>query len=208
LNIRKELGDELAIAKSLNNIGILLSERGKFNKAVQYHQKSFHIRTQLGDKTEIGHNYASLSFAYIGLGRYKEALSTALLHLRNIKEIGKDVEHGKTHLGIALILAQSHKVSEAERSIMTNICEITRLPSSPTDFFKASVEEARRVNYYDSLIPALYQYGRYMYLLGKHDEGVKYIKEAKLLASNKGREIEYRKIKKICQEIGLKFNSI
>ena len=50
-----------------------------------------------------GYAYSYLTCLYAEYGKKDMALKVAYYHLKNMEYIKSDVEHGRTHLGIALV---------------------------------------------------------------------------------------------------------
>ncbi|MBL4654408.1 MAG: tetratricopeptide repeat protein [Bacteroidia bacterium] len=88
LEIRELLGDKKGIASSLGNIGQLYSDhaealeklrrskdevRSKYERAVEYDQKSLAIAKEIGAKNEIKYAYQNLASVYYRQNKYKEA---------------------------------------------------------------------------------------------------------------------------------------
>jgi hypothetical protein len=66
--IRRELGDERAVAESLNNLGVLAQYEGDYARAGALFEQSLLIRRGLGDKQGISYSLQNLGYAAQGQG--------------------------------------------------------------------------------------------------------------------------------------------
>jgi serine/threonine protein kinase/tetratricopeptide (TPR) repeat protein len=73
LEICRTIGYRQGISSLLNNIGILNERLNKLENAFEAYQESLRIAQEIGDRRGCAHNYANLTFAALGLGRYDEA---------------------------------------------------------------------------------------------------------------------------------------
>ncbi|MFC1853419.1 tetratricopeptide repeat protein [candidate division CSSED10-310 bacterium] len=206
----EEMGDKPRISGTLCNIGIIyLIHKGAYEEALEYYYKSLAIKEEIGDKGGLGYVYAYLAYTYIKSGQIKKASEIALLHFRNMQEIGIDVERGRTHLALALILkdyGSSFRNEEelgALKHILQKITTITELPETAAAYFEKAIENARKDDYLETLIPALYEYGKYLITSKNEELGISNLKEAQEKAIEAGMIEEIRIIEELCQELGI-----
>ncbi|OQY45994.1 MAG: hypothetical protein B6242_09030 [Anaerolineaceae bacterium 4572_78] len=84
---------------------------------------------------------------------------------------------------------------------MDKITTLTQLPETPTDYFKHGLQTARNAGYMATLVPALYEYGTYLYQKGETESGMAHLREAMQLAQEKGMLGEVRNVEMVCQEL-------
>lgn len=78
--------------------------------------------------------------------------------------------------------------------LMDKITALTQLPETPNAYFEHGLQTARNVGFMATLVPALYEYGKYLYQEGDTESGMAYLQEAMQLATEKGMLGEVRKI--------------
>ncbi len=206
LVIRRELLGEkhLSTATLYNNIGMVYWDKSEYGRALEYLHKALAIQIETGAKGDIGNSLSSLAHVYFWLKDDEKALATALRYLQHIREIGTDVGHGKTHLAIALVLARPNRFPKPVRAFLDEITALTGLPETPAAYFEKAIETAGAKNYLPTLVPALYEYGRYLYQTGQPQAGLSHLRQAKEKAVAGGMQGEVRKIEKIFEELGIK----
>ncbi len=191
-------------AASYNGIGDVYKEKGEYDRALEYLHKALAIWIETGVKGYVGYPLSSLAHVYFYLQDDEKALATALRHLQHIREIGADVEHGYTHLAIALVLARPNRFPKPVRSLLDEITALTGLPETPAAYFEKAIETAAAKNYLETLVPALSEYGRYRYQSGQPEAGLAHLRQAKEKAGAGGMQGEVRKIEKIFEELKVK----
>jgi len=129
----------------------------------------------------------------------------ALLDLQHMEEVRTDVEHGRTCLSIALVLANSPSPDDAAHSILDEISQHTHLPPASQAYFIRAIEAAHQANYVETLVPALYEYGQYLYRAGRTAEGLEQLAAAKSKALQHQRLGEARKIQQMCAALGASY---
>ncbi len=204
----EEVGDKRGISMCKDDIGIVYIHKEQYADSIDYFKTSLAIKEQIGAKGELGHTYSYLAYAYFKLGMYEEALNTITLNLKNIKEVGTDFEHGRTNLVIALILADLENNPPQSANLdklLDNILQQTKLPKNAEKFFDNAEKTALSSNFLNTLVPALYEYGKYLYKKG-NTTGINKIQLAMEKALKSSMMGEVKKIKRLCNEIGLDYN--
>jgi class 3 adenylate cyclase/Tfp pilus assembly protein PilF len=97
LKIKEHIGDQMGVAASLNNIGIIYQDQGDYNKALDYHTQSLKIKEQIGDQMGIAPSLHNIGIIYQRQGDYPKALD---YYNRSLKI----KEHFGDQKGIALSL--------------------------------------------------------------------------------------------------------
>lgn len=185
-------------AFSYTNIGKANYSKGEYHKAIENFKKAEKIRETINDISNAGFDLTYISLSNAQIGNYTEALKYAYKHLRNIKSVGTDLEHGKTHLSIAITLSKTHNtITHEMKQIIDDISSLTELKTCADDYFTSSIKKAETSNYYNTLIPAYYEYGKYLTGLGKNEEGKAKINKALILAKEKNLTSEIKKMEKI-----------
>jgi tetratricopeptide (TPR) repeat protein len=203
LELNEEVGDKRGVSVCKDDIGIVYMNKGDYKKAISYYKSSLSIKEQIGSKGEFGHTYSYLSEAYFRSGKYKEAIRTALLHFENIQEVGSDFEHGRTHLITAMVLAYAghgFDTSPDVKPLLERIEYVTGIKPKAREFFEYALKSSRDSNYLNTLVPVLYEYGKYQYLNGEEESGLDKLNTAYEKAKESNMIGELNKIKTILNE--------
>ncbi len=211
MRINEEAGDKRGVSMCTDGIGIIYSIQGEYDKAIEHFKKSLDIKKQIGAESDLGHTYSYLSYAHLKTGDYSEALRIAVEHLRNIKAVGSDFEHGRTHLAMAMILtyAGDDVLKDDENAkLVKESSALTSLMPKPEAYFEYALNKSLNSNFLNTLVPALYEYGKYLYLNDRTEKGIDYIKQAKTKALSSNMKGEIENIKKLCEEINLNYDYI
>ena len=88
LKIRETLGDNAAIALSLNNIGIIYDRTGDSDKALEYFQQALDLRRNSGAKNRIASTLSNMGDVYAERGEYAQALDAQQQVLALRREVG------------------------------------------------------------------------------------------------------------------------
>jgi len=83
-----------------------------------------------------------------------------------------------------------------------------RLPSDPEAYFHQALAWAREENYVETLLPVQYAYGRYLCAVGQHEEGLRYLAEAKAKPQHHGMMGEIQQVRQICQMMSVEFERL
>ncbi len=161
------------------------------------------ILKYLGNLKNIGKNYSILANLYYKISDYGKALSFAFLCLKNIEETDKNIELGRTYLVIALILSNIEDLDDSEESILIKISELTKFSKDPVDYFETSVKTSSEVNNIHNLVPAMYEYGKYLYLNNEKEKGLEKIRTAKENAVKNNLLDDIENIKDIFTELNI-----
>jgi len=84
--VRKAL--QIYLARSLNNIGLILKKRGLLKESADYYYGSLKIREEIGDKKGIANSLHNISELYQVQGQMKEALDCVHRSLKIQEKIG------------------------------------------------------------------------------------------------------------------------
>jgi tetratricopeptide (TPR) repeat protein len=87
LNLKEELGDKNKIADSIYSIGVLYSDLGKPDKALEYLQKAKKIYEKQGNKQGFSDSLMVIGIAYKDLKKYNQALENFQKALEMAEEI-------------------------------------------------------------------------------------------------------------------------
>ncbi len=185
---------------SYSNMGKVCFNIGDIDKAIDYLKKSLSIRQELGDNGNLGYDYTYLASAYALKGDADKAIDYAVKHFDNIKEVGVDVENGRSYLASALALSIFDDANHLLSLLSGNISDVNI--RSVDSLYKLAIDTSKEVEYYPTLIPSLYEYGKYIYDSDK-TEGSKLIYEARDIATKIGMKGELDKVNRIISELGL-----
>ena len=196
LAINEEAGAKNGIATALNNIGIVYYDKRNYHRALEYFKRSLPLEEEIGAKEKFGRNYSYMACVYVKSGKYKDALNVALLHFKNIEEIEFDAEYGRTHLAVALVLSAKRHLLREEKKILDEISKFAKLEQYPLPYFEHAVSVSEEEDYLETLVPALYEYGKYLLSTSNEEEGFAKINLAKKKAKESGSLGELRKMMK------------
>ena len=160
------------------------------------------VRETLGDEKGLGQVYAYLAYAYMRQNKRSQALRAALESARHIQQAG-DVEHGKTHLIIALLLSPSHRADPAEADMLSAVSGLTGIPAHADAWFNQAIKTATDNAYHPTLIPALYEYGAYLCRLGDREGGKQRIAAAEKIAQKYHYQAEYTAITELKKQLDI-----
>lgn len=118
LSIRENNNDTLAIAASLNNIGLIYERTQDFEKALQYYQQALRIKESLNDKLSIAISLNNVGFTLRKLKRYDESLKYLLSALKLNEEINNKSGLALTYSNLGIIYKEKHShINALEYSI-------------------------------------------------------------------------------------------
>ncbi len=203
LLLNEEVGDKRGVSVCKDDIGIVYMNKGDYDMAISQYKSSLAIKEQIGSKGEFGHTYSYLSEAYYRSGEYLQALETAYKHFDNILEVGSDFEHGRTHLVVGMVLAYSTDdfiTSKEVKKILSKIEYVTGIEADAENFFDFALKTSSQSNYLNTLVPVLYEYGRYQYLNGDKENGKENLRLAYDRAESSNMIGELQKIKTILED--------
>lgn len=193
--------DHPYIALSYSNMGRVYSNTENFDEAIPLLEKSIAKRLETGDKNNIGYDYTYIAYDNALTGNCGKAFEYALKHFENIKEIGHDVEKGRSHLSVAVALSKCDTSDHSD--ILSAIKDITEGELTPEWFFEKAYETSSATNHRLTMVPALYKYAEYLISKGENREAGLKLEEAKRLAKETGLGGELEKlneIKKLIQD--------
>jgi tetratricopeptide (TPR) repeat protein/class 3 adenylate cyclase len=197
---KSQLGEEHPfIALAHSNMGRVYASKEEFDKAIDHLKRAVMMRKAFEDKNSIGYDYTFLSYVYAMTGNYEESLQNALAHLKNIDEIGNDVEKGRTHLSIAVSLAKNSTSNGAIDDLIKDIQSVTEMDNTPETYFEKALQISS--GYPPTQVPVLYRYAEYLFDKGETDKAKDKVTQAKELARKNKLEGELRKIEKIKPEM-------
>ncbi|MHA2170346.1 MAG: tetratricopeptide repeat protein [Candidatus Kariarchaeaceae archaeon] len=96
LQIRRQVGDDYGIGKSLNSIGVIYANQGELNKSLDYFQRSLTIKEKIGNKQEIAYalnNIASINFYQ---GNYSDSIEMNKKVLSINEDLGNTLDMAST----------------------------------------------------------------------------------------------------------------
>jgi tetratricopeptide (TPR) repeat protein len=69
------------VANSYHNIGIILKNKGEYDKALEYYEKSLAIKLKTlgGEHTDVAHSYNNIGLIWKNKGEYEKALEHYVL---------------------------------------------------------------------------------------------------------------------------------
>ncbi len=88
LELRSEIGNDLAMAAILNNIGVIYHDKGELDRALEYHAKSLVLRKKLGNPLDIAMSLNNMGIIYHDKGELDRALECHSQSLALKKQFG------------------------------------------------------------------------------------------------------------------------
>lgn len=203
LKIAEQLKVRSLISQYLIDIGNVFYDTDEYEKAVSHYKESLSIKETLKEVMELGYIYPYLSCAYANLDKNKESLETALLHLKNIEEVKIYLEKGRTHLAIAKTIANlTNKNVNSNEKLLDEISQYTNLPNTSEAYFNEAIRLSEDgFGYIETLIPAYFEYGKYLYNENKNEKGLEKINKAKELSVKNNINGELKKIQNFLNNI-------
>jgi tetratricopeptide (TPR) repeat protein len=113
LALRREIGDQWAIANSLRNLGNVAAAQGRYERATARHAEALALRRALGDKSGIADSLKNLGNVAAAQGDFGQAGTLYEECLRLGREIGAKDEIAESLEGMAWVAAAR---GEAERA--------------------------------------------------------------------------------------------
>lgn len=152
----------------------------------QHYKNLLFIIKTIGALDYIDYSYAYLCFGYAKLNQYKKSLYFSLLHFKRIADSSLFTEKGMTHLAVALVLEKLSILKKCSKYniLLKEISILTNLIPRANIFFKESMSISKEAHYLETLIPAQFEYGRYLLRSGNRKEGIQILKESLKSAKN------------------------
>lgn len=164
LKIREELGDSVAVASSLNNIGLIYAHFDKPNEAITYFNKALDYKYKIGDKEAIIISLNNLGTEYIEIKQYEKARSL----LNKALALSKAENNFEN---LALSLANIGKLFRKERNY-----------DSALIYIKNSLELRKKLEDNLGLTEQYLETGKVYLFLRKYDLAENSLREAHTIA--------------------------
>jgi len=103
LELANQLGYKKGIAQSYNDMGIILIDQGKYNKAIESFNKSMEIRITLQDSAGVAALYNKIGIVYQKKGELKKALENQIEALKIYEKFKSDLWIGYCLNNIAIV---------------------------------------------------------------------------------------------------------
>ncbi len=113
LVIRRELGDRVGEAQTLNNIGEVYNGLDEYSKALEILQQALAIRKEVSDNAGIGETLNHIGEAYNGLDEYPKALAVLQQALAIRKEVGNRAGEAETLTNIGVVYRNVNQYPKA-----------------------------------------------------------------------------------------------
>ena len=114
LELRKKTGNKIAVAKSLNNIGIIYRSKKDYANAISYYRQSLAIKEELHDEQGMVNTFINISSVYNSQDKFDSTYFYAKKGMLLAQKIhaDKDAYGSQVNMGAALI--GQGKFAEAE----------------------------------------------------------------------------------------------
>ena len=107
------MGDRAGEGVTLNNIGLVYDDQGRYEEALAYYQQALAIAREVGDRAEEGTTLHNIGGVYHAQGRYEEALAYHQQALAIAREVGDRAGEGTTLTSIGLVYHAQGRYEEA-----------------------------------------------------------------------------------------------
>ena len=118
-------GNDLRIAKSLNNLAIAYQRDKQYDQSIWYNQKSFELRQKINDKLGMAFSYSNMAVAY---------------------QAQNDLENTKKYLSKSLELFDEVGYLEGAASVLVDLAEILITEGGKFDQVKALLERSKNIS--------------------------------------------------------------
>lgn len=200
LDTAEKIDYQYGTSNLLIGIGNVYYELEDYTEAVKCYNKSIKVKEAIGNLNEIGYPYTYLAYCCSNSGKYRNALEIAVKHLLNIKETSFYAERGRTHLAVANVLSKIE--NGGFNDLIDQIGNLSNIEITPESFYEEAVKISSEVGeYIETLIPAYFDYGKYLYSINKKDQGLEKINKAKELSVRNNMNGEYKKIENFLENI-------
>ncbi|MCB9077891.1 MAG: tetratricopeptide repeat protein [Anaerolineaceae bacterium] len=221
-----EIGDRVGVWLALHFIGHIHHSAGRHQQAIPFFLEALQKRAETGEDGLISQTEPYLATAYASLGRPAAALSAARHYFEKLAGGQRDVEQGRAHVAVGMVLSQliinrqpanppdASPGRPADRAALCAdlkaIGQLTGLPLNPNAYFQQAIAAAQTGSrpYPMTLIPALYEYGRFLYRTGQREAGLARLAEAKAQALQLKMRGKIARIKDACADLGLDFDAL
>lgn len=91
LQLSQKINSKKHIARSYNDIGIVLIRKSSFHEALKNHQQALHLRLNLGNDNDIASSYSKIAYCNNEISDYPSALEAALPALTIYEKQGNKI---------------------------------------------------------------------------------------------------------------------
>jgi tetratricopeptide (TPR) repeat protein len=184
-DIAEAIDEKLAIAYALFSIGAAYYKLHDYRKSLAYLKDSLKIMQSLKAKGYYGYPLSFLSSLYARTGATDRAIRMAHIHLRNVEDIGSDVENGRAYLSLAMALWHYPAHSGESDKLLRDINRIGGIEETSAEaYFHKALEVSDEAGYVNTLIPAHYHFARFARAQGRDTEFLDHLAEAYRLAKS------------------------
>ena len=191
----------MAIAYTQFSIGALYFERGEYIESLNQGRHALELMQHIGARGYYGYVLSYLACTYALMGKPASAIRAAWYHLRNIRAIGSDVENGRTFLGVALALKNNGNLSEKAQTRLNEISQYNQVNPDAESFFKLAIERASKADYVNTLVPALFNYGKFLMSETQSEQALEHLKAAQQAAEKAGMLKTHGQIKDFMKQL-------
>ena len=117
LNMMREIGDEVAIARAMNNYAICFDNAGEWDRALELYNESLDMRRRINDRSGISYSLVNIGALLKDMGRYDEALTYLLEARKYMLPIGEKLSIGTCYSSIGDLYLSLKQYDESRRWI-------------------------------------------------------------------------------------------
>ncbi len=181
-NIAQEIEEAPALGYALFCLGSSAYKAGEYTQAISYLNDAFKIFRDIDLRTYFSYPLSYLVATNVRMGEVDQALDEAQELLKIIHELGEDGEHGRIFLSLGELFERKLPLSDKNKQSVKHIARLAGMKFvSAQALYRKAIEESRNPKYINTLIPALYSYGRVLMASADHakrESGRTYVQRA------------------------------
>ncbi|MBA4366033.1 MAG: hypothetical protein C0403_00135 [Desulfobacterium sp.] len=104
------------IASTLNNIGLVLRETGRYPEAIDTFDRALLIDEKLQSKWAIAYDFRNKALTLFKMGRVEDSIPLFEMAARKSNEIGNKINEAKSLLGLADAFRSANRIREARKA--------------------------------------------------------------------------------------------
>jgi len=116
LRLEELRGDELAVARTLGNLGLVQEGLGAYAKAIDLHEQALSLKTRLGDRGGVARTLGDIGTVYYHLGDHEKSRDFQERSVRLREELG---DRGEIAIGLENLAVVLDAMGERERALET-----------------------------------------------------------------------------------------
>lgn len=199
VSLSRAIGSRFFETIMLRCTGKVHYKREEYQEAQHVFEHTLNLQKHFSYGSLLSSTYEHLAHALIAQNKKEEAIDIIAENLDHIQQTQIDTEHGKIYLAAALLLANDELTEEDIQPITV----LTQMDTNPQSYFEKAIQTSEQVNYLHTLVPALYEFGKYLHTTGEAQMAVSHLQQAFDLTQNHGLKNEQMTIQDLVDKLGL-----